>query len=369
MTDHTNYLEQSVQGRYVTMDKLQTSWLIGLKKCTIRDIGTSVRGNVIKSITLGHGAKKILMWSQMHGNESTTTKAILDVINFLEEDNGLGHTILDHCVLCIIPILNPDGAVSYTRVNANRVDLNRDAQQRTQPESRILRSVFEEFKPDFCFNLHDQRSLFSAGTVKKPATVSFLSPSSNEEREVTPSREVAMRLIVAMEKRLQLLIPGQIGRYDDAFNANCVGDTFQMLGVPTILFEAGHFPGDYERERTREFIFHALLESLETIATNRIDRYGMVDYFKIPENQKLYYDVLIKNGHIINPDLNPEHQMGIRFLEVLKEGKVRFVPELIDVKILTGHYGHETFDCLNPTDLRALNSRAEIIALLQSDKK
>ena len=49
--------------------------------------------------------------------------------------------ILKACTLYIIPILNPDGAKAYTRLNANEVDLNRDAQDLSQPESKVLRAV------------------------------------------------------------------------------------------------------------------------------------------------------------------------------------------------------------------------------------
>jgi murein tripeptide amidase MpaA len=38
-------------------------------------------------------------------------------------------------------MLNPDGAKTYTRENANKVDLNRDSQDLTQPESKILRKL------------------------------------------------------------------------------------------------------------------------------------------------------------------------------------------------------------------------------------
>ena len=57
-------------------------------------------------------------------------------------------------------MLNPDGATLYTRANANAVDLNRDSQDLTQPARRVLRATFERFKPDYCFNLHDQRTIF-----------------------------------------------------------------------------------------------------------------------------------------------------------------------------------------------------------------
>jgi murein tripeptide amidase MpaA len=44
-------------------------------------------------------------------------------------------------------MLNPDGADMYTRLNANEVDLNRDSQNLTQPESKVLREIFDLFQP------------------------------------------------------------------------------------------------------------------------------------------------------------------------------------------------------------------------------
>ncbi|WP_273566708.1 DUF2817 domain-containing protein [Maribacter halichondriae] len=101
--------------------------------------------------------------------------------------------MLEQCSLVILPMLNPDGAEVYTRVNANNVDLNRDAQERTQPESRILRQVFEEFRPEYCFNLHDQRTIYNVGDTNKPATVSFLSPAFDIERSISVSRKKVWR--------------------------------------------------------------------------------------------------------------------------------------------------------------------------------
>src|SRR5690606_13406057 len=115
----------------------------------------------------------IMLWSQMHGNETTTTKALFDVLNTFKTQNS----ILDACTILIIPILNPDGAEVYTRLNANNVDLNRDAQNLSQPESRVLRDCFNRFKPNFCFNLHGQRTIFSVDNTSQSATVSFLSPA------------------------------------------------------------------------------------------------------------------------------------------------------------------------------------------------
>ena len=195
----------------------------------------------------------------MHGNESTTTKALFDFLNLLNSRSDLAKNLLRDFTFCCLPMVNPDGAQVWTRENANQVDLNRDAFNRTQPESNLLRQIFESFKPDCCYNLHDQRSIFGVADSGKPASVSFLAPAFNEERHIHHARAKAIDIIAAMNEELQRHIPGQVGRFDDTFNPNCVGDTFQLLNVPTVLFEAGHFPNDYARDTTRKYIFIALL--------------------------------------------------------------------------------------------------------------
>lgn len=332
-------------------------------------IGDSVNGVDIRAYKFGSGDKKVLMWSQMHGNESTTTKALCDMFNFLASNEQLAKSILKHCTLMVVPVLNPDGAAVYTRVNINKVDLNRDAKNLTQPESRALRELFESFEPDFCFNLHDQRTLFSAGKFDKPATVSFLSPASNKERHITPTREIAMKLIVAMDSMLQKHIPGQVGRYDDGFNDNCVGDAFQKQGVPTVLFESGHYPGDYNREKTREYIFLSILEALKTITENKIDSYKTGDYFSIPNNQKLFFDVLINNPTMVNPEIEAGHSVGIRYKEVLDGNKIIFKPEIAEIGPLEGFYGHQTIECVDNKDFGFTTSQKEILDLLLNFNK
>lgn len=351
--------QKMISGRYITFDHI-TGILDSLsKKSHVAIIGCSVNGIPINSITIGNGPKKILMWSQMHGNESTTTKAVFDLINFLDSNSRLSISILENCTIRIIPMLNPDGAQAYTRVNANNIDLNRDAQDRSQPESNVLRDCFEEFKPDFCFNLHDQRTIFNVGNTPKPATVSFLAPAHDAKRSISKSRALGMKLIVAMNKQLQELIPGQIGRYDDVFNANCVGDTFQMLNIPTILFEAGHYFDDYEREITRQYVFIALVTALKVISENTIHKFVEEDYLKIPENSKLFYDVLINNAHIIDPKLyGHEDSIGIIFKEFLQDATIKFEPLVDKTENLQDYFGHKVYNCAIEKDLQELKSRS-----------
>ena len=232
--------------------------LSGLFKVSI--LGVSETDIPIYSVRVGYGSKRILIWSQMHGNESTTTKAIFDLFNYLE--SGYYKEFLTSCTLFIIPILNPDGAKAFTRLNANNIELNRDAIIRSQKESIILRQVFDDFNPHYCFNLHGQRTIYSAGKSNSPSIISFLSPSEDTKRSITKTRKKSMSIINAINSVLQLYLPNQVGRYDDSFNPNCVGDQFQTIGVPTVLFEAGHYPGDYSREQTRKYIALSLFTAI-----------------------------------------------------------------------------------------------------------
>ncbi|HMB62950.1 MAG TPA: hypothetical protein VKN36_07750, partial [Eudoraea sp.] len=158
--------------------------------------------------------------------------------------------------------------------------------------------------------------------------------------------------------------PGQIGRYDDAFNPNCVGDSFQMLGTPTVLFEAGHYPNDYQREYTRQYIFMSLLIALRAMATGDLDGIGEEEYFAIPENNRLFFDVLIKNVHQLNPRFARNEDVGILYREVLEQGSIHFDPFIETTGNLTSNFGHAVYDCMDARDLEKLKKDTLVYALL-----
>ena len=337
---HQQCKEASVFGRYITLEHIES--LILKHQADI--IGQSVLGKPIYKLRFGTGKAKILMWSQMHGNEGTTTKALFDFINFLHSNTNESNTILDNFTFCMLPMLNPDGAKLYTRENANEIDLNRDAQNLSQPESIALLKTFEAFQPDYCYNLHDQRTIYGAGEKGDSATVSFLAPAFNENLDINEVRVKAMSVIVAMNNTLQQFIPNQVGRFDDSFNLNCVGDTFQYLNVPTILFEAGHFANDYEREITRKYIFIALISGINFLNENDIVLNEIDDYLKISQNNVCFYDFVYKNVKI-NYDGNEKIiNFAAQFKEVLNNGKVTFKAEIAQVDNLENYFGHVEID-------------------------
>ncbi|HEX8576763.1 MAG TPA: M14 metallopeptidase family protein [Flavobacterium sp.] len=338
------FKEQNISGRYIHLGHIRSLLDTLNTNGQVTIIGQSVLQNPVYAYQLGTGTTKILCWSQMHGNESTTTKALFDLFNFLNGDDKIANTLRSHFTFYFIPILNPDGAFLYTRENANQVDLNRDAQNLSQPESKILREVYAAFQPDYCFNLHDQRTIFGVGNTSKPATVSFLAPSYDEEKNINEVRKKAIRVINSMYTTLKDYIPGQIGRFDDSFNINCIGDTFQHLGTPTVLFEAGHYQNDYEREHTRKYVFIALLSGMLSIYQNAIFDDEIDYYMNIPQNTPNFFDFVYKNIKFNYDHSEIITNFALQYKEELIENKIFFNAFIIKIGELDNFFGHVEVD-------------------------
>lgn len=325
--------ENSLSGKWIRFKDIKNLFKKYDTVFKVSQIGTSEFDIPIYQLKIGNGKKKILLWSQMHGNESTGTKALFDLFNcFLNSKSIEIKTILEHCTLVFLPMLNPDGAEVYTRVNGNNIDLNRDAVDRSAKESKLLRSVLENFNPQFCFNLHDQRTIFNVEGFKNPATISFLAPSEEETRALTKGRKETMNVIIAMNKMLQAIIPNYVGRYTDEFYPTATGDNFQKLGFNTILIESGHYPNDYVREESRKYTFFSILQGLYYISKNN-NFTDYKDYFKIPNNAKIFYDVIHRYS-------DNSKDVAFQFKEDILDGKLVSKLVKIEDKMLNDKIGH-----------------------------
>ena len=299
----------------------------------VSDSGRSYESRKIQRVEMGRGDARVLIWTQMHGNESTGTKAVFDLFKWLS-DHGAAKSvrdeILEKCTIVVLPVLNPDGAQRYTRLNAQGIDLNRDVIDKNAPETALLLRELNQTAPHYCFNLHDQRSIFSVGSPPKVATMSFLAPSEDQARTVTDSRIRTMRVIAAMIEPLKSKIPGQIGRYTDEFYPTATGDNFQRMGYSTILVESGHYPGDYKRKVSRKMTFLSLVAGLHQIALGiEVDHRP---YFDIPNNDKLYLDAIVKDVSVGGE----KGDLGIFLKEELDGEKLIFKPTLDKFEDLSG---------------------------------
>ena len=317
-------------------------------------IGKSVEGQSIHLLQLGSGEKRIFMWSQMHGNESTSTKVIIDLLTQHSKEEIT--RLLKEVRLYIIPQLNPDGSQLYTRENKDMIDLNRDALALSAPESRILLDTFNHIRPHYCFNLHGQRTIYAAGKKGKSATLSFLAPSADEARTVTPARKEAMQLIAYMVENLQDSLSGQIGRYDDTFNPNCFGDSFSKENIPTLLFEAGHYPGDYQREKTRKFLYAALIIAINAIAFDKHLAIPVSNYFDIPENTVDFVDYIVAPVTIYHQGKRyTNQQLALQYREVLHNDTLYFQPYYHSFGTRLDLQAHSYIDASHLSKMKTIN--------------
>ncbi len=342
-----NNKENSLKGKWIHLGDIEPLLKINKNKFTINEIGKSFLNKSIYSITLGNGPIKIFMWTQMHGNEATATKVIFDLINVFKSKStpAFFKKILKNCTIKIIPILNPDGALAYTRVNAQQIDLNRDAVNLNAPESRLLRKTLTEFKPHYCFNLHDQRNLYSVAQTGNPASISFLSPATEVTRKLTPERIKAMSVICNMFNAVKDDLPDCVSRYNDEFYPNATGDNFQKDGYCTILIEAGHIKDDFDREEVRYYYFKTLIKGLLSIV-NQIDiDYNI--YGKIPENTTNYLDIIYKNVMINENDSYKNISIGILFIEEIHQNKIKKIPTITQYGNLSNYNADTIIDAQN----------------------
>ncbi len=353
--------QQEINERYLTnatLEKLLENLNENIFKISVG--GKSVLQKNIYRVDFGKGPFKILLWSQMHGNETTTTKA---VFNFLESINESENSEwLQFFSFTFLPILNPDGAEAFTRVNANNIDLNRDSVTLTQPESQLLRSVFNQLKPDLALNMHDQRSIFSAGSGSNPATLSFLAPAFNESCDINDTRTFAMQLIACMNNELKNVAPENIGRFDDSFNINCIGDQFTHLNVPTILFEAGFAANDYQRKKAVNLVGIGLETMFNGILSKEYQKYTIDDYLKIPENEKNFVDLIITNFSTVNSDFADKKSLPIVFNEKIVNKKLVLKPTLDFVSAPDYKFAHFVLN-LNQ---QAINNEKDIEKALEN---
>ena len=270
------------------------------RSVTARVVGESAEGRDIRHLTFGNGPTTVLLWSQMHGDESTASMSLADIIRFFDEspDHPLARRIAEGATVHMIPMLNPDGAERFIRENAIGVDINRDARRTATPEGRILKSVRDSLQADFGFNLHDQGT-HTAGEDGALVAIALLAPAADEERTWGPVRERARGVAAVIAGALEPDLEGRLARYDDEFSPRAFGDNMQAWGTSTVLIESGILGGDPQKQKLRRLNVVALLSAFDAIASERHDGASTAAYDSLPMNRSVDYSLLVLGGEVV----------------------------------------------------------------------
>jgi hypothetical protein len=297
------------------------------------EIGRSINGREIRAVTFGRGPTSVLLWSQMHGDESTASMALTDIFAFLAatDNDPLRERLGRELTITFVPMLNPDGAELFQRENAAGIDVNRDGRQLSTPEARALKSLRDRLRPDFGFNLHDQNARTRVGPRGLQAGISLLAPAYEDSRQYNATRSRARLVAATIASILQADIPGRVAKYDDSFNPRAFGDLMQQWGTSTVLIESGALPDDPQKQRLRALNVAAILGALDAIATGYFSTANPDVYESLPRNASGASDLLVLGGRLVLPGHPPLlADIAINYDDAVAQtdGRVRDVGDL-----------------------------------------
>lgn len=144
-------------------------------------VGESGLGREIHLLTMGKGDKRALIVCRQHGNEPTSTEAMIEYSEelFSKED------LMEKVNVSIILMANPDGAELYRKVcqkgttsilssyiarsvKPYRRDMNRDHKKKKSPEAKAITKAVEETKPNLILDLHNFFPKYEYTILRRP---------------------------------------------------------------------------------------------------------------------------------------------------------------------------------------------------------
>jgi hypothetical protein len=156
-----------------------------------------------------------------------------------------------------------------------------------------------------------------------------------------------MQVIALMNAALQKNIPGCVGRFNDEYEPRAFGDNFQAAGTSTILIEAGGFYNDPEKQYIRKMYFKAILAGLVSIANESYLNVEDKEYFIIPENKKLHFDLLLRNCKLQRNGIPYLTDIGLVAVEKINDdlNSVSITYVMNELGDLSQYFSYQEFNC------------------------
>lgn len=180
---------------------------------SIGSVGTSAGGRAITSYRFGSGANPVVYIGTIHGNE-TSAKVLLD--NWVNELEANASNIPAGRSIVVIPVTNPDGFASTSRLNSNSVDLNRNfpandwkpsvtipsgrvlplgggATSLSEPESQALASFVQRERPRLLLTYHAKASIIEANEAGDSMSIAYVYAKTSRYRAVGKSQNTSFQ--------------------------------------------------------------------------------------------------------------------------------------------------------------------------------
>ncbi|MBQ3108191.1 MAG: hypothetical protein IJC67_01135, partial [Clostridia bacterium] len=145
-----------------------TTYFLGRSKGDKHDISASfftaedLTGKTLEQAAeaiKANGKPTILIHAQMHGDEQSGTEGALATMAYLCGEYG--EEVIKTVNIVSIPRVNPDGTEIYKYESGSGSgwrNVNRDAMELTQPETKILVALYNLIEPEVCLDHHEYRA-------------------------------------------------------------------------------------------------------------------------------------------------------------------------------------------------------------------
>ncbi len=145
-----------VAGQEILPPSAYDAWLENVSKVPHAKrwlLGKSAKGRDIQALTVagseGGQRETVVLVGRQHPPEITGALAMLPFVETILSDSDLAKRYRARFETIVVPMLNPDGVVrGHWRHNTGGVDLNRDWGPFTQPETKLMKSLFDEVAAD-----------------------------------------------------------------------------------------------------------------------------------------------------------------------------------------------------------------------------
>lgn len=250
----------------------------------------------------------ILFLTQQHGNEQLTTEGALEFIKSFGTGK-MGRTLEGVNVL-VLPMANPDGAMGdvdfslddyiasggrhLTRYNANEVDLNRDHEAKSQPETRALHEkVLSKYDIDYMIDLHHQGTRSSVDGELVSGSILYPTSPKVDPAVLEGSKQLGAVVYNAVDPTGWGKLGKYVGGTADTIARNGVASEY---GISTLLFEmrgmSDHEYGSYVLgQRSNGYLIRQTVLTLEAttraIADGSIESADTSFWETLPEQKNL----------------------------------------------------------------------------------
>jgi protein MpaA len=149
--------------------------------------GHSVQNRPLVAETFEDGPNSTLILASIHGNERNTRPLAEMLIAYLSANPDA----YSGCTVTVVACVNPDGWAAGTRVNADKVDLNRNfpvgwhanvpgklrrgTGPLSEPEAKALAGLIEKLKPQKIVSIHNPLHMMDAEGAKSIALAALIS--------------------------------------------------------------------------------------------------------------------------------------------------------------------------------------------------